>query len=87
MTKAIKECDIVFDKEESEDISNILDDMIRLRTLNHFVKNEGMTLEEVDERVELGSVRIKYRFWEDEEDQLKHDIVEIRVEAAVKEKF
>ena len=87
MTKAIKECDIVFDKEESEDISNILDDMIRFRAVKHFIENEGMTLKETDERVELGSVSIKYRFWEDEEDQLKHDIVEIRVEAAVKEKF
>jgi len=58
---------------------------VREQAKQHFVKHEGMTQEEADERVSLGQVYVKQEFFDGPEGELASCITEVRATAEIKE--
>ena len=59
MTKAVRELSVIFDKDEVSEIWEIFLADCVARAIHHFVKNEGMSIEEALKRVLINGISLE----------------------------
>lgn len=60
MTKAVRELSVIFDKDEVSEIWEIFLADCVARAIHHFVKNEGMSIDEALKRVSHKDIRLGF---------------------------
>jgi hypothetical protein len=87
MTKAVRELSVIFDRKEVASVEYMRLAMYRSMAILHFVKNEGMSVEEADRRVmvDLDSLHSTVLVTELEDGSEYLEVLEVRVDVDVLE--
>lgn len=86
MSKVVQEFDVVFDKKEVKEIQEKQTAVVLNAVINHFIEQEGWTLEEVKERVTPTDILVDRAYWPSDDGELGSELVGLRVPVEVKMK-
>lgn len=84
MTQAVQNVVVTFDEVEATLLNLAWEAQVRQDARDHFINNEGMTPDEVSERVTFGKIRILQTVGEGADGEVFTCITGIEVDASVR---